>query len=58
MIDNDGDFGPTISSDRGQITVGTFGVFIDESDFLFDAPLAPLSSFSSSARHADELLAA
>ena len=56
-IDNDGDFGPTISSDRGQITVGdASAVFIDESDFLFDAPLAPLSSFSSSARHADELL--
>jgi Ca2+-binding RTX toxin-like protein len=35
VIDNDADFGPTITSDRGQITVFTFGVIIDESDFLF-----------------------
>ena len=50
MIDNDGDFGPTITSDRGQITVGTFGVFIDETDFLFDPPAAPLASSMSEAR--------
>ena len=42
VIDNDGDFGPTITSDRGQITVGTFGAFIDGNDFLFDPPAAPL----------------
>ena len=44
VIDNDGDFGPTITSDRGQITVGTFGAFIDESDFLFDPAPASVTS--------------
>ena len=43
-IDNEGEFGPMITSDRGQITVGTFGVVIDETDFLFDDPPASMAS--------------
>jgi Ca2+-binding RTX toxin-like protein len=45
IIDNDGGFGPTITTTdgRGQITIfERFGeeVFVDETDFIFDAPLA------------------
>lgn len=57
VIDNDGDFGPTITSDRGQITVGTFGVVIDETDFLFDSGLAAAAAVSVPVSDASGLVA-
>ena len=44
VIDNDGKFGPTITSDRGQVTIGTFGVVIDETEFLFDPGIVDMAS--------------
>ena len=46
VIDNDGDFGPTVTSERGQITLSVFfpdEVVLDESDFVFDPPIAPVA---------------